>query len=144
MADTLHNCRAGAYGEVHLVGNLHAASVVMHLEHRVRQLHGALRHLFESKLQAFAGPAPQEHVEHTQAVLQTTVMRARTMIRARAGSDFAGGEDEGELALQFRPLADLLNMDIRRPVVQHYCTGCCTGNDGATTRERQVKNVVAA
>ena len=69
------------------------------------------------------------------------MMRARTLIRARAGSDFAGGEDEGELALQFRPLADLLNGDIRRPAAQHYCTGCCTCNDGATTGDRQVKTL---
>jgi hypothetical protein len=39
-------------------------------------------------------------------------------------------------------LADLLNGDIRRPVVQHYCTGCCTRNDGATTRDRQVKKTL--
>ena len=86
-AHTLHNCIAGASGEVHLVGNVHAVSVVMHVEHRVRQLLDALRHLVDPALQVFAGPAHQEHVEHTQAVLQTTVMRARAMIRARAGSD---------------------------------------------------------
>ena len=125
-----------------MVGNVHTVSVVMHVEHRVRQLFDALRHLVDSALQVFAGPAPQEHVEHTQAVLHTTVMRARTLIRARFGSDFAGGEDEGELALQFRPLADLLNGDIRRPVAQHYCTGRCTGNGGPTTRDRQVKTTL--
>eukprot|EP00974_Lingulodinium_polyedra_P025756 2488304-Lingulodinium_polyedra.AAC.1 len=66
------------------------------------------------------------------------------MIRARVGSDFAGGDDEGELALQFRPLTDLLNGDIRRPAVQRYCTGCCACEDGATTRDRQVENVAVA
>jgi hypothetical protein len=88
VAHTLHNCIAGASGEVHLVGNVHAVSVVMHAEHRVRQLLDALRHLVDSEFQVCVGPVPEEHVEHTQAVLQTTVMRARTIISARAGSDF--------------------------------------------------------
>ena len=56
VAHTLRNCIAGASGEVHLVGNVHAASVVMHVEHRVRQLLDALRHLVDSELQVFAGP----------------------------------------------------------------------------------------
>ena len=120
VAHTLHNCIAGSSGEVHVVGNVHAVSVVMHADHRVRQLLGALQHLVESELQVFAGPPPPENVQHTQAVLQTTVMRARAVIRSRAGSEFVCAEDEGELAKHFRPLVELLNGDIRRPVVQHF------------------------
>ena len=56
-------------------------------------------------------------MQHTQAVLQTTVMRARAVIRARVGSEFVCEEDDGELAKHFRPVEQLLNGDIRRPVV---------------------------
>ena len=143
VAHTLHTCIAGSSGEVHLVGNVHAVSVVMHVDHRVRQLLGALQHLAQTELQVFAGPPPPENVHHTRAVLQTTVMRARSVVRARAGTEFVCEEDDGELAKHFRPVEQLLNGDIRRPVVQHFCVGCCA-HDGRTTRAAQIENVVVA
>ena len=70
-------------------------------------------------------------------------MCARPVIRARAGSEFVCEEDDGELAKHVRPVGQLLNGDIRRPVVQHVCAGCC-GQDGRTTRAAQIESAVAA
>ena len=69
-------------------------------------------------------------------------MRARSVVRARAGTEFVCEEDDGELAKHIWPVEQLLNGDIRRPVVQHLCVGCC-GQDGRTTRPAQIENVVA-
>ena len=59
-------------------------------------------------------------MDHTQAVLQPTVMRARTMVRARAGSDFADGEDDsrpGKWEYQLRVRDDAKSMGVSTDVL---------------------------
>ncbi|CAK0907171.1 unnamed protein product, partial [Prorocentrum cordatum] len=134
-------------GDGKFTGHVRACHYVMNVNERRNKLQRALRQIVERELDVIPGAPPQCFVERSRELIRRTRLVRTQLYRARI-DEF--GESlvpirRGKTAEKAVPkLLDMLNGDFRRAPVTHYCSGCCRNEDGVTTREQQVDNVVAA
>ena len=137
----LHNIITHASGEVRLAGHVHACARVLHVTSRRQQLQDAARHLIEKELSIVAGVPPPEYKDHLEELLSKTALVTTRVHRAsidERGESLAPIHRHKALEAMVAQLPAMINGDIRKPKVEHYCNGCCQDESGVTTREQQV------
>lgn len=141
----LHRFISTAMGEDKLVGHVHAVQFVLGIHARRRLLERALHELVSRELFVVSGPPPHG-TAHNELLAKHTVLRVQKLVRARVGDDSSLRPAARGKALEqsVQHLTSMLNGNWARPCVEHFCCGCCVAAEGATQREAQVHNVVAA
>ena len=139
---TLHVILTKATDEKTMCGDIHALQFVCSLPSHSARMRQALHEFIDRTLVFVAdGTEPDpKWARHRDAVFDHTLRRSTDVIRARRDSLFeAVGGRHAAVADQISKLS-VLNGDIRKPFVEHYCSGplCCKD------RADCVRKVVAA
>ena len=80
----LHNAIVRESKEDKLVGHMHAIVSSWSIAARRQKLVDAFSGLVSEELEVFPGPAPQEYRQHTESVVERTLLRRIRLVRARA------------------------------------------------------------
>ena len=126
------------------MGHLHATETVMHVAARRNALVKNLKELVSLELVCHSGPPAPENVAHVKAVINYTMLRSQTVVRARAGDELTFRERGKTLKLNSAGFEKMVNGRIWLQTCEHWCCGCCQDEHGVTQRSIQVDNFVAA